>query len=501
MKWNVATIDVAIIICIGLAIRGIISLSSYSGASKPPMFGDYEAQRHWQEITHNLPVKEWYTNSTNNDLLYWGLDYPPLTAYHSYGLGWIANNINESYVKIFQSRGIESDDHKSFMRLTVLAADMLVFIPASISIVFALKKVLSSQYYLATLMVLNLYPGLILIDNGHFQYNNISLGLMLFAVTAILHNSHVWASFLFTLALNYKQMELYHALPFFIYLLKVSFSESSLPKKIFKLLQIGLTTLGTFLLLWLPWLTSVDSSKQTLHRLFPFNRGVFEDKVANVWCSLNVLYKFKENLQNSQMALICLLTTLVAILPINLQMFFDSKKKTFLYALFNTALAFFLLSFQVHEKSILLAAIPITLLFPIMPFNVMCFLKISVLSLFPLLIKDQLHVVYFCMIISYCIIFKFIIRVFYSQDNKIHNILNYFMNLIDIAILMLSTATLFVPSPKRFPFLWPFIVSIFCCMCFVLFLIISILYQFNLDHYLHNIYNKVYFKRLKDKVL
>lgn len=48
------------------------------------MFGDYEAQRHWMEITVNLTPVEWYKNSSNNDLLYWGLDYPPLTAYHSY---------------------------------------------------------------------------------------------------------------------------------------------------------------------------------------------------------------------------------------------------------------------------------------------------------------------------------------------------------------------------------------------------------------------------------
>jgi len=24
------------------------------------MFGDYEAQRHWQEITVNLPVEQWW---------------------------------------------------------------------------------------------------------------------------------------------------------------------------------------------------------------------------------------------------------------------------------------------------------------------------------------------------------------------------------------------------------------------------------------------------------
>ena len=42
-----------------LFLRFSISLNSYSGANTPPMFGDYEAQRHWMEITHNLPVQQW----------------------------------------------------------------------------------------------------------------------------------------------------------------------------------------------------------------------------------------------------------------------------------------------------------------------------------------------------------------------------------------------------------------------------------------------------------
>ncbi|KAA8530564.1 hypothetical protein F0562_005273 [Nyssa sinensis] len=50
------------------------------GFGNPPMFGDYEAQRHWMEITINLPAMESYHNSTVNDLSYWGLDYPSLTA-------------------------------------------------------------------------------------------------------------------------------------------------------------------------------------------------------------------------------------------------------------------------------------------------------------------------------------------------------------------------------------------------------------------------------------
>lgn len=51
----------------------------HSGQGKPPMYGDFEAQRHWMEITVGLPVGEWYRHTNNNDLMYWGLDYPPLT--------------------------------------------------------------------------------------------------------------------------------------------------------------------------------------------------------------------------------------------------------------------------------------------------------------------------------------------------------------------------------------------------------------------------------------
>jgi alpha-1,3-glucosyltransferase len=57
------------------------------GAATPPKFGDYEAQRHWMEITTNLPISEWYFQTRDNDLQYWGLDYPPLTAFHSFALG------------------------------------------------------------------------------------------------------------------------------------------------------------------------------------------------------------------------------------------------------------------------------------------------------------------------------------------------------------------------------------------------------------------------------
>ena len=70
-----------------LLLRILLFPHGHSGQDQPPMHGDYEAQRHWQEVTVNLPLASWYANGTDNDLLYWGLDYPPITAYHAWTLG------------------------------------------------------------------------------------------------------------------------------------------------------------------------------------------------------------------------------------------------------------------------------------------------------------------------------------------------------------------------------------------------------------------------------
>jgi alpha-1,3-glucosyltransferase len=61
-----------------------VAIHPYSGEHAPPMFGDFEAQRHWLEVTFHLPRQQWY----RYDLPYWGLDYPPLTALHSLLLGY-----------------------------------------------------------------------------------------------------------------------------------------------------------------------------------------------------------------------------------------------------------------------------------------------------------------------------------------------------------------------------------------------------------------------------
>jgi alpha-1,3-glucosyltransferase len=88
LLWPVRTnasqwLVLPLVLAAAALFRWAVGFWPYSGFQAPPMHGDFEAQRHWMELTANLPVAEWYFY----DLQWWGLDYPPLTAYHSWVLG------------------------------------------------------------------------------------------------------------------------------------------------------------------------------------------------------------------------------------------------------------------------------------------------------------------------------------------------------------------------------------------------------------------------------
>lgn len=73
----------------------------------------------------------------------------------------------------------------------------------------------------------------------------------------------------------------------------VGFSTKRLGNALAKLTLLGIVVVSLFTLIWLPWLSSLEQISQVVHRIFPLARGVFEDKVANVWCLVNIFYKIK----------------------------------------------------------------------------------------------------------------------------------------------------------------------------------------------------------------
>ncbi|XP_006804037.1 dolichyl pyrophosphate Man9GlcNAc2 alpha-1,3-glucosyltransferase [Neolamprologus brichardi] len=465
-------------ICVLLAIiaRWGVSLNSYSGAGKPPMFGDYEAQRHWQEVTYNLPIQEWYFNTTNNDLNYWGLDYPPLTAYHSWICAYIAKTINPEWVELHKSRGYESTQHKLFMRTTVLVADLLIYIPAVVLYCLYLTDG-SSKKKVSVMFCFLLYPGLILIDYGHFQYNGVSLGLALWGILALGLGWDVLGSMAFSLALNYKQMELYHALPFFCYLLGKCIKTGLMGRGLFLLVRVGVTVLATFALCWLPFLAEPSQAMQVVRRIFPVARGLFEDKVANTWCSLNTLIKIRSILSGDSQLYLSLACTLLAVLPSCIRLLTKPTFWHFKLALVNSSLAFFLFSFQVHEKSILLAALPACLLLNDLPLMALWFLQASTFSMLPLFLKDGLLVPYIVTSLGFLFFSIYLLSALdHCSEDKLrlgaYNKLFYWVPKMDLAFIVrwkfyisiaamvgLSIAAAVLVAPPHLPDLFPVLVS------------------------------------------
>ncbi len=370
---------------------------TFPGFQKPPMHGDYEAQRHWMEITTQLPISQWYFH----DLEWWGLDYPPLTAYHSWVLGKVGGFIDPSWFALYTSRGLEDPILKVFMRATVIVSEYLIYVPAAVIFVRRLTKLQGVNSWNASiaLTAILMQPGTILIDHVHFQYNTVMLGLVLASMSSVLAGRYMWSCVFFVLALGFKQMALYYAPAVFAYLLGVCiFPRINIPR----FLGIAVVTVVSFAILLLPLILGglYDSTRgiearpelqgraaplplfseysylinykawyypiiqqltQMIHRVFPFARGLFEDKVANFWCALNVIIKLKQY-PAEVLQRVSLLATLAAITPPCLLILLKPRKDLLPLALSTTAWAFFLFSFQVHEKSVLLPLMPMTAL-------------------------------------------------------------------------------------------------------------------------------------------
>ncbi|KAI3630859.1 hypothetical protein MIR68_012294 [Amoeboaphelidium protococcarum] len=393
-----------------LLIRFITGLHPYSGWNSPPMYGDYEAQRHFMEIAFNLPVGQWYTY----DPEYWGLDYPILTALHSYAMGYVSHLINPQWTSLYESRGYESSQHKLFMRWTVVLSDLLFyFVPTLLLIKSVDSKVRSNL-----LLVLLLQPSLIVIDHGHFQYNCVMLGLTLLAICLILKERVITGSICYCLAIGYKHMALYYSLAFFSYLLGKCLSRG-FNRGTLLLALLGVSVIGTFGAMMLPLCLygndkgCIQSVLQMFSRLFPLHRGLFEDKVANFWCAMNVVIKFREIFRVDQLFKLAALMTLIGCIPSCLYACRLPTPRNFIYCLCCVSLSFFMFSFQVHEKSILLPLLPIMCLLvverdaPSTIGFIEFFSIVSMFSMWPLLKREGLGVAFVGLILIFVSVLGF----------------------------------------------------------------------------------------------
>ncbi len=146
--------------------------------------------------------------------------------------------INPAWMRLDDSRGFESKDHKLFMRTSVVFSDIIYIT----SIIYFYKYIKQSLFKRETLHILALLspPALLIIDHGHFQYNSVMLGLTQWAINFIVQKRYLLGSFCFCMALGFKHMSLYYALAFFVYLLGTCLSQPGAQKyNLFLLLCTG----------------------------------------------------------------------------------------------------------------------------------------------------------------------------------------------------------------------------------------------------------------------
>lgn len=294
-----------------------------------------------------------------------------------------------------ESRGSEDPLLKVYMRATVLVSEYLVYIPAVYIFLRRYAHVQGVHAWPASiaLVAILMQPSTILIDHGHFQYNTVMLGLVVASLESIFAGRFLWACLFFVAALGFKQMALYYSPVIFCFLLGACI----FPRiRLVRLSSISLVTLVAFAILFSPiivgalydsyrgnpipgpappllqvlpvkineqsWLyPAVLQLAQVIHRVFPFARGLFEDKVANAWCAIHTFYKLNR-FPSSVLQRASLGATLGSILVPCAIILRHPRTSLLLPALASVAWGFFLFSFQVHEKSVLLPLLPTTLL-------------------------------------------------------------------------------------------------------------------------------------------
>jgi alpha-1,3-glucosyltransferase len=398
------------------------------------------------------------------------------------------------------------------MRATVVVSEYLIYVPAVVNFLRRYTRMHGVHAWSASiaLVAILLQPATILIDHGHFQYNTVMLGLMVASLDAIMAGRMLWACIFFVGALGFKQMALYYAPVMFAYLLGVCvFPQINIPR----LINISLITAAAFALLFAPLLLGATSSEarkvfasapqppllqsipisldknsvayavlfqltQTVHRIFPFARGLFEDKVANAWCAIHTFYKL-HHFDTSLLQRASLCATLGSIIVPCGIIFRHPRASLLLPALSCVSWGFFLFSFQVHEKSVLLPLLPMTLSLAgdggLSKENRAWVGWANILgswTMFPLLKREELRMPYAVMTLLWAYLLglpPLSLETYRSRsspdDPSPHFELNIFAKLLHILFYIVMIAwhvgEAFVPPPPGKPDLWVVLNALF----------------------------------------
>lgn len=487
-------LKVTLAVLVGVLLRMLIGFSEYSGQSDPPKFGDLEAQRHWVEVTTNLPIEMWYIDNKHHNLSYWPLDYPPLTAYHSMLCGKVANILGlGEFFELYKSRGVESETLKWYMRGTVLVSDILIFFSAFV-FYWSVSNPPSDKTELSKYLLVTLVSApYIFVDHSHFQYNCVAIGLVVWSVNFLYCGYHALSIISIVSAVFFKQTMLYFVPAFAFIYISIIINTIGTSAKIKKVACFGSTGILTALILLSPFI--LDNIKNPNHyedfshatklssvlsrckmnflvhiikRVVPIWRGAWENHVASFWFANVFIFNLKKwamiSEENLTMALrVCTTSTILGFLPACLGLLRSPSRKRFEIALLVSSLSFFLFSWQVHEKSIILPLTPALLLMDVFPWLSLNFIIVSSFSLVTLSILDK-TVPYLIVFGLFSVIISF--DILYDKIEKIDGTIGRVYNKVPLLLSSLFSFMLLchylVAPPRRYPWLHEFLNALVC---------------------------------------
>ncbi|XP_065452040.1 probable dolichyl pyrophosphate Glc1Man9GlcNAc2 alpha-1,3-glucosyltransferase isoform X5 [Chrysemys picta bellii] len=445
---------------------------------------DFEVHRNWLAITHNLPVSQWYYEATSE----WTLDYPPFFAWFEFALSHVAKYFDQEML-VIQNLNYSSQATVFFQRLSVIFTDILFVYAAHECCRYVNgkrpgKELLEKpMFVLAVLLLWNF--GLLIVDHIHFQYNGFLFGLMLLSVARLFQKRHLEGALLFAVLLHFKHIYIYVAPAYCVYLLRsYCFTENkadgSLKWSSFSFLRITLLGLIVCLVsaLSLGPFAVLGQLPQVISRLFPFKRGLCHAYWApNFWALYNAVDKTLAvvgtvNYLNDRW--------IGSRIPAHCPSFCDSTSHTHLYlhlhigprgflqCLILCALSSFMFGWHVHEKAILLAILPLSLLSVESPKRAGIYLILTTtghFSLFPLLFTPPEIATKILLMLLFTVYSFSSLRALFRKEGRLLNWLEtiYLIALVPLEIFCEIVFPL-TPWKLKFPFIPLLLTSVYCAL-------------------------------------
>jgi alpha-1,3-glucosyltransferase len=293
------------------------------------------------------------------------------------------------------------------------------------------------------------------------------------------------ASLYFAILLNMKHIFMYMAPVYFFYLLRYYCLTNDKEYKIMKLFKTGSIVIGVFLLSFGPF---HDQLPQVISRLFPFKRGLshaywapnfwalynFADKILSIIKKSNtyssntrgLVQTFEHVELPSVQPIVTFAITIAFMIPCFIKLCFQKSKDNFggfVKPLVICAVTSFMFGWHVHEKAILMAIIPLTLIIWESEANSKYFIFLSIVghySLFPLLFTPNLTIIKLSMFIAYTSLSFY----FLKNLRKIPVIEKLYLLGLGLLFLYEHVIQYVIGLDRNLPFLPLMLTSVYCAL-------------------------------------